>query len=109
MAEYKILEESAPDPEGVTRSTIRVEFEDQKFDQPIVTTSDGVALEAQLQNYADEYERQWLDLVSKALLGIGGAAGAVLLSMFFHSPALFEKGMSMLLLAMMWVIPGSGH
>ena len=106
MAEYKIIEASGPDPEGVTRSTIRVEFEDQRFDQPIVTTNKGAALSAQLKDYAEDYERQWVALVAKALLGLGGATGAALIALFLHSPALVERGFSALLVAMLAILPG---
>jgi hypothetical protein len=41
---------------------VRVEFDTQVFQQTIVSSQTGAALDAQLQAYADDYEAQWLAL-----------------------------------------------
>jgi hypothetical protein len=44
--------------------TILVKFADQSFGQIIVSANTGVALQTQLQDYADEYEQQYTMLVN---------------------------------------------
>jgi hypothetical protein len=54
MAAYKI-EHAAGGYLAVT-----VTFQGQEFLQQLVTEKTGAALDAQLQSYADQYERDWL-------------------------------------------------
>jgi len=58
MATVSILADEAP------YYTIEVAFGDHQFQQVIVSALSGPALDEQLQQYADEYERQWLALAS---------------------------------------------
>jgi hypothetical protein len=54
MATFTILNDSAP------YYTIRVEFGPYSFDQMIISSLTGPALDAFLQSYADEYEEAYV-------------------------------------------------
>jgi hypothetical protein len=53
MANYTILWAAAP------YYTVRVEFGDQLFEQPLISVKTGAPLAAQFQAYADAYESAW--------------------------------------------------
>ena len=54
MATFSLVNSSAP------YYTIIVYFQDQEFQQTIVSDKTGSALEAQFAAYADQYEQDWL-------------------------------------------------
>ena len=58
MATYKIEK-----IEGIY-ITVTVSFQDRLFWQQLVTNATGDALEQSLQNYSDQYEKDWLNLRS---------------------------------------------
>lgn len=58
MATYKIEK-----IEGIY-ITVTVSFQDRLFWQQLVTNATGDALEQSLQNYSDQYEKDWLNLQS---------------------------------------------
>jgi len=53
MATYEIVSSQGPYHE------VRVLFADQAFDQLLVTSKTGTALDTMLQSYADNYETEW--------------------------------------------------
>ena len=54
MAEFAILASNAP------YYTVSVSFGDQEFKQDVVSTLTGNKLNDHLQEYADDYERDWV-------------------------------------------------
>lgn len=54
MATFEIIETNKP------YYRIRVEFQGNQFEQTIVSLKTGAALTAQLQDYADQYEADWM-------------------------------------------------
>jgi hypothetical protein len=57
MATAQVIDPRAP------YYTIRVQFDEQEFEQLIVSSATGAELDALLQAYAAEYEAAWLALV----------------------------------------------
>jgi hypothetical protein len=55
MATAIIIKSSAP------YYTVRVEFGNNVFEQQIVSLKTGAALKKQVDSYATDYERNWLD------------------------------------------------
>ena len=66
MATVEILEQT--DAGSAQYISVRVSFPGHDFVQLLITSLVGVALTAQLQAYADQYEAAWLALPAPDLL-----------------------------------------